>query len=109
MADQVPQWMNQIMAKDKNNDGKLTANELTENERQMLQGADLNGDGAIDRQELAALGSNNASGAAGIGPGIGPGMARSRAGSVANGRRGNEAMGRFFQLDRKSRWPAHRG
>jgi hypothetical protein len=98
VADQVPQWMNQIMASDKNKDGKLTVNELTENERQMLQGADLNNDRAVDRQELAALGANNALGAAGIGPGIAPvGIGPVPGGP--NGRSGNEAMGRFLQLD----------
>lgn len=93
-VDQVPQWMQGLLAKDKNVDGKLTPNELTENERQMLQNADLNGDGAIDRQELAAVGANNAAGASAFGPG---GV---RPGGLGNGRGGNEAMGRFFQLDR---------
>ena len=86
------------MSKDKNNDGKLTPNELNENERQMLQGADLNNDGAIDRQELAAMGTgrggargnlngNFAGGANGVGAGA--------------GRRGNDTtMGRFFQYDK---------
>ena len=90
------QWLDRIMAKDKNADGRLTAEELTENEKQMLQGGDQNGDGAIDRQELMAMetnrnlrggpGNNNALGGAG---GTGP----------AGRRGGNEAMGRFFQYD----------
>jgi len=93
-ADPAAQWMDRIMAKDKNNDGKLTPNELTENERQMLQGADLNRDGAIDRQELAAMSNNNAGGGQlGIGPGA------PAAGLTGNGRQGNQVMGRFFQLD----------
>lgn len=95
-VDPAAQWMDRIMTKDKNNDGKLVPNELTENERQMLQGADQNGDGAIDRQELAAM--SNANPGAGVGaPGIGPGAGP--AGLTANGRQGNQVMGRFFQLD----------
>jgi Ca2+-binding EF-hand superfamily protein len=91
------EWMDRIMAKDKNGDGRLTPEELNVGEMQMLQGADLNSDGAIDRQELAQMGKgqagaagrpgNNFAGGANAGPGL--------------GRRGNnEAMGRFFQYDR---------
>jgi hypothetical protein len=66
----------------------------------MLQGADLNNDRAVDRQELAALGANNALGAAGLGPGIAPiGIGPGQGGLNPNGRAGNEAMGRFLQLD----------
>jgi Ca2+-binding EF-hand superfamily protein len=87
------QWLDRIMAKDKNNDGKLTPNELNENERQMLQGADANNDGAIDRQELSAMQS--------AGPQGGPGNAFvGGPGAGFAGRAGNEAMGRFFQYDR---------
>jgi Ca2+-binding EF-hand superfamily protein len=92
------QWLERIMAKDKNGDGRLTPDELTENERQMLQGADQNNDGAVDRQELMAMannrnmrngvaGGNLAGGAGGLG-------------AAAGRRGGNEAMGRFFQYDR---------
>ena len=90
-ANDPAQWMNRIMSKDANGDGKLTPNELTENEKQMLQHADQNQDGAIDSQELAAMGQ-----AAGLQPGNAGGV--TNGGSV--GRRGNEAMGRFFQADR---------
>jgi Ca2+-binding EF-hand superfamily protein len=89
------QWIDRIMAKDKNNDGKLTPDELTVGERQMLQGADLNNDGAIDRQELAAMG--NRANAAG---GQNGNYAAGANGGVAAGRRNNEAMGRFLQWDR---------
>jgi len=93
-ANDATQWLDRIMAKDKNNDGKLTPDELTENERQMLQGADLNRDGAIDRQELATMGQG--------GGAQQPGNAVGATNGVGNaGRRGgNEAMGRFFQYDR---------
>lgn len=98
-ADPAVQWMDRIMTKDKNSDGKLTPNELTENERQMLQGADQNRDGAIDRQELGAMSNANPGyGAQGIGPAVG---AANAAGLSANGNggQGNQVMGRFFQLD----------
>lgn len=86
------QWLERIMAKDKNGDGRLTPDELAENEKQMLQGADLNGDNAIDRQELMAMGrkmNNTAGGNLAGGNGVGPAAGR-----------GNEIMGRFFQYDR---------
>ncbi|HEX3599380.1 MAG TPA: hypothetical protein VHU84_04520, partial [Lacipirellulaceae bacterium] len=90
-------WVDRIMANDKNKDGKLTPDELTDNEKQMLQGADANNDGAIDRQELMAYASNqNAlNGAAGAfnnaaGAGMVPGA---RGGN-------NEAMAGFFRYDR---------
>ncbi len=87
------QWLERIMAKDKNADGRLTPEELTENEKQMLRDADQNGDGAIDRQELMAMENNrNLRGGAASGNlagGAGP----------AGRRGGNEAMGRFFQYD----------
>jgi Ca2+-binding EF-hand superfamily protein len=90
--DPAAQWIDQVMAMDKNNDGKLTANELTENEKQMLQGADLNGDGAIDRQELATAYASRT----GQGNAFGPGQN----GQAFNGRSNNETMARFFQADR---------
>lgn len=86
------QWIDRIMAKDKNQDGKLTADELNENERQMLQGADQNNDQAIDRQELMAMGNN--------GNANGPGGNLAGGGNRVGMGRGNEAMGRFFQYDR---------
>ena len=93
-ANDATQWMDRIMSKDRNADGLLTPEELTENERQMLRNADLNGDGAIDRQELAAVGQ---------GGGAQPGnLGGVNNGATGAGRRGgnNEAMGRFFQMDR---------
>jgi Ca2+-binding EF-hand superfamily protein len=43
---------------DKNNDGKLDANEVPQHMLPMLQGADRNQDGSIDRDELAAAMQN---------------------------------------------------
>jgi Ca2+-binding EF-hand superfamily protein len=91
-ANPADAWIEQLMTMDKNKDGKLVPEELTENERQMLQNADINRDGAIDRQELAlALASRNGQGGA-----FGPGQN----GQSFNGRSNNEAMARFFQADR---------
>ncbi|MCC7476039.1 MAG: hypothetical protein IT425_11640 [Pirellulales bacterium] len=87
-----------LMASDKNGDGRLTPEELSPNERQMLQGADLNEDGAIDRQELAARGAVLS--ALQGGPGGPGGFNRSGQGGGAGRNGGNEAMGRFFQYDR---------
>lgn len=92
-------WIDRIMSRDKNGDGKLTVEELNDNEKQMLQGADQNGDGAVDRQELAAMeNARNNNNVPGGQQNIGPG----NAGTVGsnNRRGGNEAMGRFFQMDR---------
>lgn len=88
-------WMDRIMAKDKNGDGRLTADELNVGEVQMLQGADLNNDKAIDRQELAQFGK-------GQGAGGWQGNSFAGGGNAGGiGRRGNnEAIGRFLQFDR---------
>lgn len=88
------QWMDRVMAKDTNKDGKLSPNELNENEKQMLQNADANNDGFIDRDELQAFinNQNALNGAAGAFNGIGN--------LGPNGRRGgNQAMGFFLQYD----------
>jgi Ca2+-binding EF-hand superfamily protein len=50
--------INRMMAADRNKDGKLTENEVPREMMPMLQGADANGDKAIDRQELAAAMQN---------------------------------------------------
>ena len=90
-------WMDRIMAKDKNSDGRLTADELNNGEIQMLQGADLNGDKAIDRQELAQFGNGQAAGAWQGNNNLAGGP--NGAGRVG-GRGNNEAIGRFLQYDR---------
>jgi Ca2+-binding EF-hand superfamily protein len=45
----------QLMTYDKNGDGKLSVNEVPNNMRNALRGADQNHDNMIDRQELAAV------------------------------------------------------
>jgi Ca2+-binding EF-hand superfamily protein len=57
----------------------------------MLQGADKNNDGAVDRSELEAMQAN----AAGQGA-----FAGQNNNGAFNGRGGNEAMGMFLQYDR---------
>lgn len=50
----VTQFVDQLMAQDKNGDGKLTIDEVDERTAMMLSRADTNGDKAIDRAELTA-------------------------------------------------------
>ncbi len=44
-----------IMSNDKNNDGKVTKDELPEFMQRMLERADTNKDGAIDKDEAKAM------------------------------------------------------
>jgi EF hand len=46
--------IDRVMENDKNGDGKLSKNEIPRHLAQMLAGADTNGDGTIDRAEVAA-------------------------------------------------------
>jgi Ca2+-binding EF-hand superfamily protein len=87
------QWLERIMASDKNGDGRLTADEVPDTIKPMLQGADQNNDGAIDRRELM--------GAMDRGRNAGPGNGRFTPDGAAalGGGRGNENMGRFMQYD----------
>jgi len=93
---QATQWIDQVMIRDRNKDGKLTPNELNDNEKQMLQNADLNNDRAIDRQELLGFANNGAALNTAVGAFNGAG------GNVGPGGRGgnNEAMGLFLKYDR---------
>lgn len=67
---------NEAMARftqfDRNRDGVLSADEVTPQDRVMLQGADLNNDGAIDARELQAfsrkMGTRMKAWAAGVNP-----------------------------------------
>lgn len=91
---EATQWMDRILAKDKNKDGKLAPNELNDNEKQMLQNADANNDGFIDRTELQLFVNNqNAmNAAAGALNGLGNAGPGGRGGN-------NDAMGFFLRYD----------
>ena len=80
----------QLMAYDKNGDGKLTANEVPDELMPMFQGADQNNDRAIDRQELVAVMANMRNQFRG-GPG-GPWAGR--------GGDAEQVTGQFLQYDR---------
>jgi Ca2+-binding EF-hand superfamily protein len=99
-ADPNAQFIDQWMKYDKNGDGRLTADEVPPQMKQMLQGVDQNGDGAIDPQELTAAADNMRNRGAG-GPG---GRLNGGQNGVAPGagiRRGdNRVVGRFMQYDR---------
>jgi Ca2+-binding EF-hand superfamily protein len=64
------QFVDRLMENDKNGDGKLTADEVTDTVRPMIEGADQNGDGVFERAELAAHVQNMHNRSAG-GPGRG--------------------------------------
>jgi len=62
------QFVDRLMANDKNGDGKLTTDEVPERMAPILQQADRNGDGAIDEGEIkAALEAMRNRGAGGFG------------------------------------------
>ncbi len=87
----------QLMANDKNRDGKLTANEVPNEMLPMLRGVDQNNDGEIIREELVAAMANMRNQFGG-GPG---GPWRGGPGGVVGGARDAEqATGRFLQFDK---------
>ncbi len=83
----------QFMANDLNGDGKLSPNEVPNNLLPILQNADRNGDGAIDRQELAGA-LANARGQFG-GPQGGANLGGARDAAEAD-----RVTGQFLQNDR---------
>lgn len=72
--------IDRIMAQDANGDGKLTIDEVDERMGRMLQGADTNQDGAIDRAELESAMQNMRGG-----PGFGGGRPGGPAGGMGGG------------------------
>lgn len=83
-----PQQMVQQMAQyDRNRDGKLTADEVPEQMRGMLQGGDANGDGGIDTAELQQIAERMSQRTGRGGPDAGPGDRGDRRG------RGGDAEG----------------
>ncbi len=65
--------IDRFMERDANGDGKLTIDEVDERMARMLQGADTNQDGAVDRAELEAAMQNFRGGPGGFFGGGGPG------------------------------------
>jgi len=86
------EMVERLMENDRNGDGMLTINEVSPQLARMLQGADQNGDGAIDRQELA-LAVQNFQAWGGPGRG-GPGNFDGPGGSA------NRSLQRLMQGDR---------
>jgi Ca2+-binding EF-hand superfamily protein len=71
----INQYVSRLMENDKNADGKLSADEITDTVRPLIDGADQNADGIFDRAELTVHVQNmrnRAPGGAGAFPG-GPG------------------------------------
>lgn len=83
--------IDQFMANDRNNDGKLTPNEVPREMLPMLQGVDRDGDGAIDRAELQAAMANTRNQ-------FGGRWNNSAAGGGLNN--AQQATGQFLQYDR---------
>jgi Ca2+-binding EF-hand superfamily protein len=96
------QFVDRIMENDKNADGKLTVEEVTDPIRPMIDGADQNGDRAIDRQELMVHMANMPNRFPG-GPGGFPGWQggfRGPGGFANQPFDANQMMGRLMQNDR---------
>jgi len=70
-----PEILDRIKSFDKNNDGKITQDELPERMQRMMERLDANDDGAIDGAELEAIGQRmqRGQGPGGFGPQGGPG------------------------------------
>lgn len=66
-------FLARLMENDKNNDGKLTKDELPEPMQRILERADANGDGALDKAEIDAMAARFQQGAGGRG-GVGGGQ-----------------------------------
>ncbi len=85
----------QIMANDKNGDGKLTPNEVPRDMVQMLRGVDQNADGEITREELVvAMANMRNQNQIGAGPWRGAGGPAGGAGNA------NQATGQFLRFDK---------
>ena len=79
--------VNRMMEFDKNDDGKLTKDEVSERMQGMLTAADKNGDGAADKEEITAMAKQR------MQPGGGPGGGREqgrRGSGDGGGERGGE-------------------
>lgn len=89
-------FVDRFMENDANGDGKLTPDEVPERAMPMLRGGDANGDGAIDRAELAQIAEN-------LGGRFGRGEPGQRGGPGGPGGPGGDTQGfveRLMQNDR---------
>jgi hypothetical protein len=68
--------MARFMQYDANRDGVLSENEVPQQGRAMLQGADLNGDGVLDARELQAFSRRMGERMRAISGGVNPNGAR---------------------------------
>jgi Ca2+-binding EF-hand superfamily protein len=98
------QFVERMLQNDKNGDGKLTIDEVPDFMKPMLEGADANGDGAIDRNELATAAENMRNRFPGAGPGPGgfpggPGGFRGP-GALNGPVNPNQLTGQLMQNDR---------
>lgn len=96
------QFVDRLMENDKNGDGKLSADEITETVKPMIDGADRNGDGVYDRDELLAHVGNMRNRFRG-GPGGGPDGPPGFGFGGPDGGPGfdaNQVFGRLMQGDR---------
>jgi Ca2+-binding EF-hand superfamily protein len=99
------QFVERLLQNDKNGDGKLTIDEVPDFMKPMLEGADANGDGAIDRNELATVAENMRNRFPGGGPGSGgfpggPGGFRGTGGLNGRPADPNQLTGQLMQNDR---------
>jgi len=80
--------LGRLMENDKNGDGKLQKDELPERMQQIMERADTNADGALDKAELEAMASRMQRGPGGPGaPGGRPGGPGGRPGGDDNNNR----------------------
>jgi Ca2+-binding EF-hand superfamily protein len=89
------QFVDRLMEDDKNGDGNLSADEVTDTVRPMIEGADQNGDGIFDRAELTAHVQNMRNRAPG-----GPGGVRGPGGFADRPFDANQMTGQLMRNDR---------
>lgn len=89
-----------MMSFDKNGDGQLSPDEVPEQARGALRGADANGDGKIDASELEQASRRMGGRARGVGAGAGPGGRFDRGGEdEADGAEANRRSRRGRDAD----------
>jgi Ca2+-binding EF-hand superfamily protein len=94
------QFVDRLMQNDKNGDGSLSADEVTDTMRPMVEGADQNGDGIVSRDELIAHVQNMRNRGPGGGFPGGPGGFRGPAGFADRPFDANQMTGQLMRNDR---------